>query len=62
MRSSWVRGEPLTGIDQTINDGTYDVPYLELNPVAVTRENMDSVIIQGGFHAREDVYLNVIQQ
>jgi D-xylose transport system substrate-binding protein len=56
------KGEPLTGIDQTINDGTYDVPYLELNPVAVTRENMDSVIIQGGFHAREDVYLNVIQQ
>jgi D-xylose transport system substrate-binding protein len=56
------KGEPLKGIDQTINDGTYDVPYLELNPVAVTRENMDSVIIQGGFHAREDVYLNVIQQ
>ncbi|MDF2887822.1 MAG: periplasmic binding protein/LacI transcriptional regulator [Lacrimispora sp.] len=56
------RGEPLKGIDQTIHDGTYDVPYLELNPVAVTRDNMDSVIIQGGFHAREDVYLNVIQQ
>lgn len=56
------RGEPLKGVDQTIHDGTYDVPYLELKPVAVTKENMDSVIIQGGFHPKEDVYLNVIKQ
>lgn len=56
------RGEPLEGVDQTIHDGTYDVPYLELKPVAVTKENMDSVIIKGGFHPREDVYLNVIKQ
>ncbi|MCQ5319562.1 hypothetical protein NE635_24225, partial [Phocaeicola vulgatus] len=44
------KGEPLEGIVTTIDDGTYDVPSLELRPVAVTRENMDSVIIQGGFH------------
>ncbi|MBE7718228.1 MAG: sugar ABC transporter substrate-binding protein [Lacrimispora celerecrescens] len=56
------KGEPLEGIKTTINDGTYDVPSLELRPVAVTRENMDSVIIQGGFHGKEDVYLNVKQQ
>lgn len=56
------RGEPLKGGDKTIHDGTYDVPFLELKPVAVTKENMDDVIIQGGFHAREDVYLNVKQQ
>ncbi|MCD7869391.1 MAG: LacI family transcriptional regulator, partial [Enterocloster clostridioformis] len=40
-------------------DGTYQVPYLELQPIAVTGENMDEVIIKGGFHAKEDVYLNV---
>ena len=40
-------------------DGTYNVPYLELQPIAVTKENMDEVIIKGGFHAKEDVYLNV---
>lgn len=56
------KGEPLEGIVTTIDDGTYDVPSLELRPVAVTRENMDSVIIQGGFHGKEDVYLNVKQQ
>ncbi len=56
------KGEPLTGVSKTVYDGTYDVPCLELKPVAVTRENMDQVIIQGGFHAREDVYLNVKQQ
>lgn len=53
------RGESLDDVTQTIHDGTYNVPYLELAPVAVTKENMDEVIIQGGFHVREDVYLNV---
>ena len=53
------KGEELTGITKTIHDGTYDVPYRELAPVAVTKENMDEVIIKGGFHAEEDVYLNV---
>lgn len=56
------RGEPLEGVKKTIYDGTYEVPYLELKPVAVNKENMDAVIIQGGFHAREDVYLNAKQQ
>ncbi|WP_124065135.1 substrate-binding domain-containing protein [Clostridium sp. E02] len=53
------KGKPLEGVSKTISDGTYDVPSLELKPVAVTKDNMDSVIIKGGFHAREDVYLNV---
>lgn len=53
------RGEALTGITKTVDDGTYHIPYKELVPVAVTKENMDEIIIQGGFHAEEDVYLNV---
>lgn len=56
------RGEPLEGVKKTIYDGTYEVPYLELSPVAVNKENMDAVIIKGGFHSKEDVYLNVKQQ
>lgn len=52
-------GEPLAGIGKTISDGTYDVPCLELMPVALTRDNMEQLVIQGGYHAREDVYLNV---
>lgn len=52
------KGEELnTG--ETIDDGTAQVPFMVLKPVAVTRENIDEVIIDGGFHMKEDVYLNV---
>ena len=43
----------------TINDGTYDIRYIGLTPIAVTKENLDEVIIGSGFHLKEDVYLNV---
>lgn len=46
----------------TMNDGTYDVPYLGLEPISVTEENMNEVIINSGFHLKEDVYLNVPSQ
>jgi D-xylose transport system substrate-binding protein len=48
-------------VTKTISDGTYDIPYYSIDPIAVTAENMDEVIINGGFHAREDVYLNIKQ-
>jgi len=35
------------------------VLYYGLEPIAVTKENMDSVIIDSGFHPREEVYLNL---
>ncbi len=44
---------------ETIDDGAYEVPYMALEPIAVTAENMDKVIIESGFHAEKDVYLNV---
>lgn len=44
--------------DGVISDGVYQVPYIKLEPVAVTIENMDEVIIKGGFHLKEDIYLN----
>lgn len=46
-------------VNETFNDGSNDIPYYKITPVAVTAENMDEVIIDGGFHTREDVYLNV---
>lgn len=45
-----------------INDGTYDIPYVVLEPVSVNRDNINEVIIGGGFHLKEDVYLNVPSQ
>ncbi len=53
------QGDELADITETENDGTYDVPAFVLSPVAVTAENMDEVIIEGGYHSQEDVYLNV---
>ena len=55
------KGETPDVPDTTIDDGTYEVPYMRLDPIAVTLENIDEVIIDSGFHAREDVYLNVKQ-
>ena len=45
---------------KTMNDGKYDVPYIALEPITVNKDNMDDVIINSGFHQKEDVYLNVV--
>lgn len=50
-------GETLSKTD-FFNDGTQDIPYVAIEPSAVTRENLDAVIIDSGFHLREEVYLN----
>jgi len=53
-----IKGEELSGDDvMSFNDGKYDVPYVKLTPIAVTEENMNEVIINSGFHLKEDVYL-----
>ena len=46
-------------VTATFDDGKNQIPYLAIEPVAVTRDNLDEVIIGSGFHAKEDVYLNV---
>lgn len=46
------------GVGERINDGTNDVPYMKLTPIAVTKENMDEVIT-GKYHMRNEIYLNV---
>ena len=45
--------------DVTINDGKYEVPYVALTPISVYKDNMNEVIINSGFHLKEDVYLNM---
>ena len=45
-------------LDETINDGSYDVPYKKLDPIAVTKKNMDEVIT-GKYHQKNEIYLNV---
>jgi D-xylose transport system substrate-binding protein len=50
--------EPIDGL-KTMKDGDEEVPYVFLEPIAVTKDNMDEVIIDSGYHLKEDVYLNV---
>lgn len=57
MSVALAKGEP-TMTAETMNDGTYDVAYERLEPIAVTRENMDEVIT-GKYHEESDIYLNV---
>lgn len=52
------KGEEL-GITTTMSDGSYDIPYYYLDPIAVTADNMDETVIASGFHLKEEVYMNV---
>ena len=53
---SLAKGNSVAGIS-TMENGDYEVPYLSIAPIMVTKDNIDSVIIDSGFHLREDVYL-----
>ncbi len=50
------KGEDLEEVTTTVDDGTYQVPAVILMPVAVTKDNLEEVIIEGGYHARDEVY------
>ena len=51
--------DTVTGDDvESIDDGKYVVPYVAIQPISVSDSNMNEVIIDGGFHMKEDVYLN----
>ncbi|MCR5108614.1 MAG: substrate-binding domain-containing protein [Lachnospiraceae bacterium] len=50
-------GVPL-GLKETFNDGSNEVPYEKLKPIAVTKENMDDVIT-GKYHQKSEIYLNI---
>lgn len=41
----------------TAEDGK-KIPYIKMEPIGVTAQNIQEVIIDSGFHLREDVYLN----
>ena len=40
----------------TFFDGTQDIPYVAIEPTGVTKENLDTTIIQSGFHLKEEIY------
>lgn len=58
VKKGYLEGNDVT----TISDGTYEIPYIGMEPVAVTRDNIDEVIVNSGFHLEEDVYLNMPEE
>lgn len=62
------RGEDITDpqadlcVTEKIDDGRGEIPYYRIEPVAVDKKNIDEIIIDSGFHRKEDVYLNVAVQ
>jgi len=58
MAIKLAKEEDLEIVD-TIFNGKYYVPYYALEPIAVTKENIDSTIIKDGFHLRNAVYRNI---
>lgn len=55
MAMKLAREEPLE-TTVTIHNGKYDIPYFALEPIAVTKENMDETVIKDGFHMRSEIY------
>ncbi|MCR4689792.1 MAG: substrate-binding domain-containing protein [Lachnospiraceae bacterium] len=53
------KGGNLNDVALRINDGSEDIPYVVLDPIAVTKFNIDDTVISAGFHLEEDVYLYV---
>ena len=52
-----ISGKEPRGINKSLSDGTFDVPSIILEPVAVTKDNMDQTIVESGFHRYDEVYL-----
>ncbi len=55
-----VTGEELPDI-KMVNNGAHDIPCFYVTPYAVTIDNIDEMIIDSGFHMKNEVYLNVPQ-
>ena len=42
--------------NQTINNGYANIPVVWLNPQAVTKDNIEEVIIKSGFHTKDEIF------
>ena len=45
--------------EDTVNNGSTDVPFIKLDPIKVSQDNLVDTVIADGFHSFEDVYENV---
>ena len=52
-----INGEEVEGLTGKEFDGRYEVPAVILEPVAVTKDNIDETIVDSGFHTHDEVYM-----
>ncbi|HLS08353.1 MAG TPA: D-xylose transporter subunit XylF, partial [Lentibacillus sp.] len=52
------KGEEIKAED-TVNNGVTDVPFIKLDPIKVSQDNLVDTVIADGFHSFEEVYENV---
>ena len=52
-----LRGDDLTTLTGgvTLNNGTNDIPFLALQPVGVTKDNIADTVIADGFRTWEEI-------
>jgi D-xylose transport system substrate-binding protein len=50
-----VKGLPINTNNIT-NDGKFNIPSVLLDPIVVTKDNIETTIIKDGFHTREEIY------
>jgi len=52
-----LKGESLDSLTGglTINNGTNDIPFIALEPIGVTADNIDSTVIADGFRSYDDI-------
>lgn len=49
-------GQDLENPETFVDNGSKQVPYYRLEPVAVTLDNIEDTVFKDGFHSRQDVY------
>ncbi len=51
-----LREEEIPGVNDSVDNGAGSVPSILLRPIKVDADNMEEVIVNEGFHSREDIY------
>jgi D-xylose transport system substrate-binding protein len=45
--------------DESVNNGLVDVPFIKLEPISVTKDNIVDTIVEDNFHEYDEIYKNV---
>lgn len=53
---AFAKGQPVEGVNSKIDNGTVEVPTVFLDPVPVTKDNMEQTVVSDGFHAKEVIF------